>query len=90
MAADPRQHILVDLDHEEEEDAVDEDHAENDRQVDPLGPVHVDLEDVLQDEVPWDLGLIRVLVVEYEAFHVVLALALLDAWSLVSKVQVGI
>lgn len=76
VAADPRQRVLVDLDHEEEEDAVDEDHAENDRQVDPLGTVHVDLEDVLEDEVPGDLGLVRVLVVEHEALHVVLALAL--------------
>lgn len=90
MATDPWQHILVDLDHEEEEDAVDEDHAENDWQVDPLGPVYVDLKDVLQDEVPGDLGFIWVLVVEYEAFQVVLALALLDAWSLVSKAEVGV
>ena len=78
MATDPWQHVLVDLDHEEEQGAVDEDHAEDNRQVNPLGPVHVDLEDVLQDEVPRYPGLIWVLVVKYEAFHVVLALALLN------------
>lgn len=78
MATDPWQHILIDLDHEEEQDAVDEDHTEDNRQVNPLGPIHIDLENVLQDEVTRDSGLIRVLVVKYEAFHVILALALYD------------
>lgn len=76
VAAHPGGHVLADLDHDEEEEAVDDDHAEQHGKVQPLGPVHVDLEHVLQDVLPGDLGQLVVLVVEHQALEIVLVLAL--------------
>lgn len=77
MPPNPWHDVLINLDHDEKQDAVDKDHAENDRQINPFGPLHVDLENVFKNEVPRDLGLIWVLVVEYKTLQVILALALL-------------
>ncbi|CAH2037084.1 unnamed protein product [Thlaspi arvense] len=49
VASDPRSYILVGLNHDEENDAVDDNHAENHTEVDPFRSVQVDLEDVLQN-----------------------------------------
>jgi hypothetical protein len=78
VTTNPRHHILIYLDHEEKQNAVYKDHAENDWQINPLGPIHIDLENVFKNEIPRDLGLIRVLVVENKTIQVILALALLD------------
>ncbi|BAT11460.1 Os10g0494400, partial [Oryza sativa Japonica Group] len=76
VAAHPRGDVLADLDHGEEEEAVDEDHAEEHGEVQPLGSAHVDLEHVLQDVLAGDLGELVVLVVEHQALQVVLVLTL--------------
>jgi len=89
VAAHPGGHVLADLDHHEEEQAVDDDHAEQHGQVQPLGPVHVDLEHVLQDELPGDLGQLVVLVVEQQALQVVLVLALQDPSTTHVRVQIS-
>jgi hypothetical protein len=78
VTANPRGHVLADLDHDEEEEAVDDDHAEEHGKVQPLGPIHVHLEHVLQDVLPRDLGQLVVLVVKHQALQIVLVLPLRD------------
>lgn len=75
VTPDPRGHVLVDLDHQEEYDAVHHDHAEEHAEVDPLGPPHVDLEHILEDVLsrdlhPWSLP------VEHQSLEIVLVLSL--------------
>lgn len=51
ITSNPRGHILVDLDHDEEDEAVDENHAEDHTKVHPFWSFCVNLEDVFQDEL---------------------------------------
>jgi hypothetical protein len=77
VAAHPGGDVLGGLDHREEEQAVDDDHAEQHGQVEPLGPPRVHLEHVLQDELAGDLAgqHVVLLAVEQQALEVVLVLA---------------
>lgn len=76
IPANPGSDVLVNFDHYEEDDAVDDDHAEEDAEIHPFGPMHVNLEDVLEDVLSGDLGEIGGLVVEDQALEIVLVLAL--------------
>lgn len=46
IAPYPWSHILIDFNHDEEQDAVDDDHAKKNSQIPPLRPVHINLEDI--------------------------------------------
>lgn len=76
VTPDPRSHILIDLDHDEEDDAVYHDHAEEHHQVYPFRSAYVDLKHVHQNILSRDLGEVGRLVVEHQALQVVLVLPL--------------
>lgn len=76
VPSDPRCHVLVDFDHDEENDAIDHNHAEDHTQVYPLWSVDINLEYFLQDVFARYLRKVRCLVVEYQAAQIVLVLTL--------------
>ena len=75
VASDPRSYILVGLNHDEENDAVDDNHAENHTQVNPFWSVQVDLEDVLKNVFTWNLESTP-LAVKHQASQIILVLTL--------------
>jgi len=76
VPSNPWCHILVDFDHDEENNAVDHDHAEDHTQVYPLWSVHINLEDLFQDVFSWYPWKIWCLVVKYQAPQIILVLTL--------------
>lgn len=76
VTANPRSDVLVNFDHNEEDDAVDDDHAEENAEIHPLGSAHVNLENIFQDVFSGNLRKVRGLVVEDQAFEIILVLAL--------------
>lgn len=76
IPSDPRSHILIDLDHNEEYNPVYDYHAQYHTQIYPFWSVHIDLEHVFQDVLARDLWKIWWLVVEQQPFQIILVLTL--------------
>lgn len=72
----PGGYILVDLDHDEKYDAVYHNHAEDDTKIYPFWSPHINLEHILQNILPRNLGKIRCLVIEYQPLQIILVLSL--------------
>lgn len=76
ITSDPGRYILTNFDHDEEDDAVDDYHAEEDTKIYPLWSVNVNLEHVFQDVLARYLEKIRWLVVKQQALEIILVLPL--------------
>lgn len=76
VTTNPRSDVLVNFDHNEEDDAVDDDHTEKNAEINPFGSPHVNLEYIFQDVFSRNLRKVWGLVVEDQAFEVILVLAL--------------
>lgn len=82
VASHPRRHVFVDLDHDEEDYAVDDDHAIDHTEIHPFRSVYVDLEDVFQDELTVYFHARR-LAVEHQPLQIILVLSLKVGQTLV-------
>lgn len=77
VPSDPRCQVLIDLDHHEEYDAVNDNHAEKNTEINPFWSGHSDLEHIFQYVFPRDFWKIRWLVVEHQAVQIILVLPLI-------------
>lgn len=76
VASEPGGDILINFDHDEKDDAVDDYHAEDDTEIHPFWSVHINLEYILQDVLSRYLGKFRWLVVKQQALKIILVLSL--------------